>query len=220
MYQPPAHRWEGIRATPMAGFDIDLLSARVDYLDNPDSLGQQFGVRFFLDKPRSVDIIVRDRDGRRFYLLNRVEPPSRWHPGFSNVFEWPTANVVRKLGDLRLYHLAVVARLDKTEPSAVETVAPVILYQSQVPQTVSGYVFTFRLRDTAKLTATVYAEPALQPVDVQELGEVHAAGLFDVRWNAVGKREGRYRLVISGYSLNTSDKINQVVGFYHRPVVK
>ena len=219
-YQARANRWEGIRATPVAGFDIELLSARVDYLDNPESLGERFGVRFFLDKARSVDIVVRERDYRHFYLLNRVDPPSKWRPGFGNVFEWPTADVVRKLGDLRLYHLAVVARLDKSEPSAVETVAPVILYQSQVPKVVSGYVFTFGLRDTAKLAATFYAEPALQSVDMQELGEVTGAGPFDVRWDAAGAPEGRYRLVVSGYSLSTNDKINQVVRFYHRPMVK
>jgi hypothetical protein len=99
------------------------------------------------------------------------------------VFDWPTADVIRQLDGLRLYDLGVVARLDKPEPGTIEKVAPVVLYQSQQPTEVRGYVFTFRLRDEAKVKGIVYKESGGEPVFVQDLGRQRGGRPFTVRWD-------------------------------------
>jgi hypothetical protein len=155
-YQRRANRYEGIKPKPVSGFDIELLSARIDHQDNADSMGERFQVRFFLERPRPVHLVVRELDYKHYYWLDKVEPKSPWRAGFANAFDWPTADVIRQLDGLKLYNLGVVARLDKPEPGAIEKVAPAVLYQSQQPTEVRGYVFTFRLRDEAKVKGIVY----------------------------------------------------------------
>lgn len=190
-YQKRGNRHEGVRPKPVSGFNIELLSARVDYLDKPDSLGERFHAKFFLERPSDVFITVRELDYRRYYWLDRVEPKSPWRTGFGNEFDWPTSDVLGSL-DLRISDLGIVARVGKSDPAADEQVVPVVFYQSQLPNEVKGYVFSFRLREDSKITATVYGSGAQYMV--QELGKVRGGRPFTFKWNLASKAAPRGRV--------------------------
>ena len=221
-YQKRANRYEGIKPKPVSGFDIELLSARVDFNDNPEKLGERFHARFFLERPTEVHIVVRELDYKHFYWLDRVVAQSPWRPGFGNVFDWPTQDVVKQLADLRISDLGVVARLEREGPSAVEKVAPVLFYQTQFPSKVGGYVFQFRLREDAKVKGTIYKVGASDPVFTQDLGKQRGSRPFAFKWDVTSPpaSEGLYKLVLSGYMLATNDPVSQVVQFYHRADIK
>jgi hypothetical protein len=221
-YRKRANRFEGIREKPVSGFDIELLSAQADFSDTPTKLGERFQVRFFLKKPEDVHLTVREIDYRHFYWLDKVAPPSPWRAGFDNIFDWATADVVQRLGDLRISDLGVVARLGRETPGAVEEIAPVVFYQSQYPTRIDGYVFRFRLREDAKVKASIYVNESASPVFSRDLGRQLGGRPFSVRWDVASRPvpEGNYKLVLSGYVLATNDPVGQVVKFYHRPVVK
>jgi hypothetical protein len=221
-YQKRANRYEGVRARPVSGFDIELLAAQVAYADDPEKMGERFHIRFFLARPRAAHLVVRELDYRYFYWLDKVEPESPWRTGFANVFSWSTAEVVRQLADLRISDLGVVVRLDRDAPSAIEEVAPALFYQSQFPSGIRGYVFHFKLREDAMLKASMFKEAGTEPVWSAPLARRTAGRPFPYKWDlaAGGAPEGAYRLVLSGYLLNTNDPISQVVKFYHRPQVR
>jgi hypothetical protein len=204
---------------PVSGFDLALPSARIDCTDRAQRLADRFRLRFFLEQPTAVSITVRELDYRHFYWLDRIQRKTPWKAGFGKVFEWRTEAVVRQLGDLRISDLAVVARLDKKNPSALEKVAPVVLYQSQYPQRVNGYVFDFRLRDDAKVRAAGYAAEGGDALAYRDLGRERGGRPFSFRWDvsAPPLPEGWYKLVLSGYMLATNDPVSQVVEFYHQP---
>jgi hypothetical protein len=221
-YQRRANRYEGIKAKPVSGFDIELLSARVDFSDNPEKLGERFHARFFLERPTEVHLVVRELDYKHFYWLDRVVTQSPWRPGFGNVFDWPTREVIQQLDDLRISDLGVVARLEREGPSAVEKVAPVVFYQTQFPSKVTGYVFHFRLREDAKVKGAIYKAAASDPVFSQDLGKQRGSRPFAFRWDVTSSlaQEGLYKLVLSGYMLATNDPVSQIVQFYHRTDIK
>jgi len=221
-YQRRGDHYEGIKPKPVSGFDIELLSARIDYNDRAQGLADRFRLRFFLQQPTAVSITVRELDYRHYYWLDRIQPMTPWKAGFGNVFEWRTDAVVRRLGDLRISDLAVLARLDKRSPSALEKVAPVVLYQSQYPQRVNGYVFDFRLREDAKVKAAVYAAEGGDALTHRDLGRERGGRTFSFRWDVAAPPvpEGWYKLVLSGYMLTTNDPVSQVVEFYHQPRIE
>jgi len=80
LYQKRTNRYEGIKPKPVSGFDIELVSARVDYSDNPERLGERFQARFFLDRPTNVYLVVRELDYRYYYWLDKVPPHHRGDP--------------------------------------------------------------------------------------------------------------------------------------------
>ena len=221
-YQRRTNRYEGIRPKPVSGFDIELLSAQVDFADNPETLGERFHARFFLKRPGDVYLVVRELDYQHYYWLDKVVPKSPWQAGFGNVFDWSTADVVQRLGDLRISDLGVVARLGRETPSATEEVAPVVFYQSQFPTKVEGYVFRFRLREDAKVKGAIYRAEGGEPVFSRDLGRQLGSRPFSFKWDVTSSAaaEGVYKLVLSGYLLDTNQKVSQVVQFYHRPSIK
>ena len=221
-YQKRANRYEGIKPKPVSGFDIELLSARVDFSDDPEKLGERFHARFFLERPAEVHIVVRELDYKHFYWLDRVVAQSPWRPGFGNVFDWPTQEVVRQLDDLRISDLGVVARLEREGPSAVEKVAPVVFYQTQFPSKVTGYVFHFTAPRRRQGQGHRLQMAASNPVFSQDLGKQRGNRPFAFRWDVTSPpaSEGLYKLVLSGYMLATNDPVSQVVQFYHRADIK
>jgi hypothetical protein len=221
-YQKRANRYEGIKPKPVSGFDIELLSARVDFNDAPEQLGEHFHARFFLEQPVPVHIVVRELDYKHFYWLDKAVPQAPWRSGYGNVFDWPTRDVIQQLGDLRISDLGVVARLEREGPTAVEKVAPVVFYQTQFPSKVTGYVFHFRVREDAKVKGVIYKAPAGDAVLSQDLGKQRGSRPFALKWDVMSPPapEGLYQLVLSGYMLATNDPISQVVQFYHRADIK
>lgn len=221
-YQKRANRNEGIKAKPVSGFDIELLSAQVDYAESADKLGERFHARFFLERPTQVFLTVRELDYKHYYWLDNIEPRGQWQAGFENVFDWPTKDVISKLSGLTINDLGTVARLESPQPRAIERVAPVIFYQTQQPTEVTGYRFALKLRGDAKIKAMIYPEKGGGGILVQSLAPQRGGRPFWIKWETASPPppRGVYKLVVSGYMLSSNDPINQVVHFHHQPRLK
>lgn len=219
-YRSRGNRFEGIRPKPVSGFDIELLSARVDYKEEGMQIPERFKVKVYLEWPSEVHLTVRELDYKYYYWMDKVQPAKPWQPGFDNVFDWPTREVIQQLGKINMYDLGVVARLGNTNPSIVERVAPAIFYHSQLPANVEGYVFTFKTNGHTRLTCEVYEQEGVKPVFTHNIHRQPGGSAFTVRWDSSQAAEGGYRLVVRGFFLEDNRRINQTVSFYHQPAVK
>lgn len=219
-YQKRTNRYEGIKPKPVAGSDIELLSARADYEEPAQSMPQQLKIKFYLESQSDVYITVRELNNRYYYWLDKVQPTVPWSAGFSNVFDWPSMDVLQQLGPLGMYDLGVVVRLDHSEPGAVEHISPAIFYHSACPSQIGGYLFTFKLNGTAHINASIFQENRQAPV-FQQVFPREAGGVpFTIRWDASRAPAGPYRLVIGGWFSDTNQPISQTVLFFHQPVVR
>jgi hypothetical protein len=219
-YRNRGDRYEGIKPRPVSGYDIELISARVDYKEEVIQMPARLKVSFYLDRPSQVHLIIRELDYKYYYWLDKAQPPKPWRPGFSNVFEWSTRDVIQQLDMLHMYDLGVVARLEKPEPSKLERVVPVILYHTQFPTAIDAYLFTFKTSGDARMTCSLYKEGDAVPLLAHTFRRQRGGRAFTVRWPASTAAEGFYKLVVRGYFLDTNDPIEQIVSFYHRPVSK
>lgn len=218
-YQRRGNRYEGIKAKPVSGYDIELLSARIQHGEDLTKLGARLGVRFFLKEVADVHVFVREVEHRHYYWLDRIVPAAPWGPGFDNVFEWPVSDVLGRLPDFKPADLGVLVRLGKATPGVVETVAPALFYQSRLPARATGYLFTFRLRDDAKVTATFYRKEGDEVLARQVFPRQAGGRAFTVRWDltATTLPEGAYKLVLGGYFLDSNEPVRQIVSFHHQP---
>jgi hypothetical protein len=219
-YRKRGNRYEGIRSKTVSGFDIELISARVEYKEAGKQIPNIFKVKVYLERPSQVHLTVRELDYKYYYWMDKVQPAEPWRSGFDNVFDWPTRDVIQQLRSIQMYDLRVVARLENTDPSIVERIAPVIFYHSQVPATVEGYVFTFKTNGDARLTCEVYEEEGVKPVFTHHIHRQPGGSAFTVRWDSSQAAEGGYRLLVRGFLLEDNRRINQTVSFYHQPAVR
>ncbi len=220
-YQDRGNRYEGIKPKPVTGLDIELISFLVDYKEEIDQIPDKLKIKFYLEKPyNKVHLIVRELDYKHYYWLDKVQPKVPWQKGFYNVFEWPTKDVIKRLDNIKMHDLGVIARLEKKEPSMSEKVAPVVFYHSQPPTTIKGYLFTLKTNGDAYLNCSVYKQGKAEPVFTQVFNRKKGGRPFTVRWKSTQDDEGSYRLVVNGHFLQNNDPINQEVRFYHNPIVK
>lgn len=219
-YQNRGNRHEGVKPKPVSGYDIELISVLVNYKEEIKQMPDRFKVKFYLERPSEVYLTVRELDYKHYYWVDKVQPAGSWQTGFQNVFEWPTQDVIQQLEELKMYDLGVVARLEKSKPSKVERVTPVIFYHSRLPSTMKGYLLTFKTNGDARLTCSVYREGEAGKVFTRVFRRQRGGRPFTVRWDSSTAAEGPYKLVISGYFLDTGDLIEQTVRFYHQPVLK
>lgn len=219
-YQNRGNRYEGIKPRPVSGYDIELISALVNYREETERIPQQFKIKFYLDQPSEVHITVRELDYKYYYWMDKVRPPENWRCGFDNVFEWPTEDVVQRLEGIKMYDLGIVARLGKQVPSKVEQVAPIIFYHSHYLPTIERYLFTFKTGLNARLTCYVYEKEGKEPLCIEHFRRVRGGRAFTFRWDSSGSAEGFYKIVITGYLWYTNEPIDQTVHFYHQPIVE
>ncbi len=220
-YQRRSNRFEGIKPKPVSGYDVELLSARVDHKEDWTKLGERLGLKFFLKERAEVFLFVRELEYKHYYWLDKVEPRAPWKVGYDNVFEWPTKDVLSQLKDFRPTELGVIARLGKFGPSVLEKVAPVVFYQSKLPARAQGYLFTFRLREDGKVTAMIFKEGGDTPLVTQTFKQQPGGRPFTVKWDLseAPAPEGAYRVVLKGYFRDTNEAISQTVSFYHQPII-
>lgn len=219
-YRDRGNRYEGIKPKPVSGYDIELISARVDYKEEANQKPDRLKVKFYLTQPSEVYLIVRELDNKYYYWMDKVQPIKPWQQGFYNDFEWPTQEVLQQLDQIGMYDLGVVARLEKPEPGKMERVAPAIFYHSKPPSTVRGYLFTFKTNGDARITCSFYKEGESEPMFTRTIPKQRGGRPFTVRWDSSKAPEGSYKLMVKGYFLTTNDPINQTLYFYHQPVVK
>lgn len=213
-YQSRGNRYEGLKPKPVSGYDIELLSALVDYREPSPTWPQTLRLKFYLPADEPVFVTVRQpRPRTTYYWLDKVVPTAPWRPREFNEFPWSTEPVLRKLPSVTLEDLGAVVRLRQEDPSRRETVAPAALFHSQPPKAVNGYRFTFKTNGTAYVTGRIYQgdkEVYLRPQNRERAGSP-----FTMSWDAKGQPEGEYRLELSGYFDNNIELAKEVV-FYHR----
>lgn len=216
-YQRRADRYEGIKARPVSGYDVELLSARMLHAEDLGKLGERLGIRFHLKDASDVHVVVRELEYKHYYWLDRIVPRTPWRAGFDNQFEWSTREVMKRLRDFRPAELGVVVRLGKSSPSVMEKVAPALLYQARAPSAGTGYLFTFRLRDDGKVTARIFHQGSDEVLFRQVFARQDGGRPFTVLWDWGEDKPppGEYKLVLDGYFRTSNEPITQSVSFHH-----
>ena len=214
-FQNRGDRYEGIRTIPVGGFDVELLSARIDQAPSPNAAwGENVALRFYLPENEGVFITVRQlRSRSTYYWLDRVQ--AAWKPGAVNEYSWSTAPVLRRLSDVRFEDLGTTIRVGRDDPLArTQRVLPAVFYTQNPSGLVRAYRFALKTNGRARVTAVVYAgnqELYRRPENWEQAGSP-----FTIVWNVGGGKEGWYRLVLTGYFENNSPLDKEIV-FYHRP---
>lgn len=226
-YQPRSRNangsWrEGVKPKPVAGPSVELISVLADFQEpaSSDHFPQSVKLKFFLEDPHAVYVTVRELDYQTYYWLDKVQPAEPWSPGFQNTFSWPSQPVLQQLTPkVDLYDLGVLVRLDAESPSSLERVAPALLFHQDAPSVVTGYFFTFKTGEDARLFATIRQESTGQEMDSQTFRRKRAGRPFTIHWEAKEADPGPYILTLSGFSLSTNQTLSQEIHFYHQPAV-
>jgi len=221
-YRNRGNRFEGVRALPVSGYTIELLAAQATYKDPvpADTTPAVYRLRFFLDRPESAYVVVREVHNRHSYWLDKLQPPTPWRPGFANLFEWSTKDVLGNLPGLGLYDLGVIVRVGNESPSDLETVAPAVLYHSLLPGSVSGYEFAFKTNAAARLEFSVErsdGSPAEALPEPRRVERWPFGVPLRVTWDAAAAQAGEYRLKVLGRVLQTNQQFGKEVRFFHQP---
>jgi hypothetical protein len=221
-YQKRENRFEGTREEPVAGYDIELISALVNHRDEANAMPDTLKIRFYLSEKNKTFLTVREINNKFFYWMNG-DQPDRWQRGF-NDFQWPTTQVLRKLADsdkrypqgiTDMYELGVVARVNRETPAIEEQVAPVLFYYKQIPPAVNGYLFTFKPSRFARITCVVYKGDSDEALDSANFPAATGDTPFTFKLDSSPLEDGWYRLVVSGIFPQTNKKFNKIVKFYH-----
>lgn len=216
-YSDRGNRHEGVDPKPVSGYDIVLVGAVVETAGTETAWPEDASLAFFLDRPREVFITLRERRPKTYYWLDKVRPERPWRAKVTNVFTWPSKEVLRPLG-LRPADLLLLARLDRELPSRRESVAPVMLAPAGGAR-IGTYRFTFKSNAVSQIGWSIFGpDDSDEPVATGTPSRYSADRPFDVRWDATGKPEGRYRLFLKGYFLSDNAKIELSVDFYHAPL--
>ena len=217
-YQNRGEYNEGIKAKPVSGYDIEVISVLVDYQEPADQFPNQLRVTFHLQGQTAVHLTVREQDYRLFYWLDNVKPAKEWQAKSINEFTWPTGTVLRQLDrKFNMYELGVLIRLRKETPASIEDIAPAILYHSRLPDTVDAYLFTMKTNGDTRLSCSVYREGESVAIMTQAFRRIPGGRPFTVRWDAQGAGEAGYTMVCKGYFLDTNQPVQQTVRFFHKP---
>ena len=217
-YKDRGDRYEGIKGFPVSD-RIELLSAMVDYEEPTAQMPPYFRLKFFLKKRTSVFVTVRETNNRHNYWLDRIRPQMNWQSGFANEFSWPSDEVIRPLKDIRLSDLSGLARLEKDDPSVDIRVAPCILFHSQPPTRIEGYIFGFKLSQRADVDWVITRDESNAPLLDRGSFKMPGRVARVIKWNASQAKDGWYRLKITVIFSSNGKEVNQLVRFYHRAAV-
>jgi hypothetical protein len=215
-------RHEGLRTIPVAGYDIELLSAHVGVSDPRDAPPRQASwaddvrLRFYLPDNGRVVITARQLLSRSsYYWLDDTGSPFR--AKVVNLYSWPTEPVLKQLprnfGLTDPRDLGVKVRLGET---GQERVLPALVEGSLGTASRVGYQFTLKTNGRANVTATFYADDGDEALFRSPGAWQPANRPFVVNWDAALSPEGWYRLVLSGWFENNA-QLGKTIRFYHRP---
>lgn len=217
-YQARGDRTEGLRTIAVGGYDVELLSARVQpagaTLSAQAGWGELVHVRFFHPGDEKVFITVRQlRSRNTYYWLSDVSAPVTARS--LNDWSWPTAPVLKQLslGDVGLDNLGVTVRLGQAQPSKREQILPAQLSDAADAAS-SVYLFQLKTNGRANVQAAIYSGDEL--LSRRPAGWEAANSPINVPWDGSLAKEGWYRLVLSGYFANNAPLDKEIV-FYHRP---
>lgn len=134
---------------------FELVSARVEYNDELlTSQPEKMKVAFYSSQESTpYYLVVREIKLKYSYWMTRT---SECKAGFANIFEWLTQPFLAKWGDLTMYELGVVVRLNYPKPGEEVIVAPAIFYHKNPAKNAGKYGFYFMSRDRGKVRYQVY----------------------------------------------------------------
>jgi hypothetical protein len=220
-YQKRGNYYEGVRPKPVSGYDVEVISAVVDFQEPAQELPGELHVLFYLESPIDVHLTVREQDYRLFYWLDKAKLPRAWQSHAYNEFVWPSGNVLKKLDQkLNIYELGVLVRLGQPAPSQVERMAPAIFYHARAPTEIPGYLFSMKTNDDARLSCSLYREGSETAIMTEVFRRIPGGRPFTVRLGAANIAEGHHALVCKGFFLETNKPIHQTIRFYHRVTTK
>ena len=213
-YQNRGNRHEGLKPKPVSGYDIELLSALVDYREPSPGWPPTLHFEFYLPADEPVFVTVRQpRPKTAYYWLDKVVLPAPWRPRALNDYSWPTETVLKQLSSVTPDDLGVVVRLRQENPSRKETIAPAAFFHTHPPDAVDGYRFTFKTNGTAYVTCRIYRGE--REVYHRPQNRERAGSPFTLSWDSKAQPDGEYRLELSGYFDNNVQLAKEIV-FYHR----
>jgi hypothetical protein len=219
-YQDRGDRHEGLRPKPVSGYDIEVISVLADYQEPATQLPDQLRVGFYL-RDKTPHLTVREQDYRLYYWLDKVKPAKEWRAMSMNEYTWPTAVVLRQLDQkLNPYELGVLIRLGREGPAQNEEIAPAILYHGQPPDRIAGYLFTMKTNGDARLSCKVLGGKGSAELMTRAFRRLPGGRPFTVEWNAAGAQEGEYELACHGYFLDTNQRLEQTIRFFHKPTAR
>lgn len=215
-------RQEGLRTIPVAGYDVELLSAHIGVSDPKDAPPKQTSwaddvrLRFYLPDNGKVSITARQLLSRSsYYWLEAIGSP--FSANVMNLYSWPTEPVLKRLprtfgvNDPR--DLGVTVRLGET---GQERVLPALVEGSVGDAAKMGYQFTLKANSPANIAATFYADDGDEALFATPRGWQPANRPFVVKWDAALSPEGWYRLELRGWFENNA-QLGKTIRFYHRP---
>jgi hypothetical protein len=217
-YQRRGDRWEGIQPRKVGGFDLELLSALVDYSESQSGFPAAYKLLFYMTTPAEINLTVSELIPKQYYVMDKVKEKETWREGF-NSYQWPTETVIKPL-QLTMKQLGVVARVNREANRPAELVAPVVFYHSQPPTRINRYRFVFKVGGTANLNYAVYQGGNQKPLLEKQLGKKIGGEPFMITWDSSQAPAGEYELVVDGYLLQNNSKLHQAVRFYHQPEIK
>lgn len=217
---------EGTPGQLVSGNIIDVLSVRISHQEIIPFLPETFRARFFLPEPVPVYLTIRELDPEYHYKADATfEPPptNNWKPNFHNELAWSTKPVIQGLEGLRLDQLGGIARLGYQGARKEETVAPIILYASQLPKRITNYVFTLKTNQDATLFWTIgpkHSAPRKGDLGFQQKVTGQAGGRpFNIIWDAAQAPDGWYTFTVTGWLVSNNEPITQHIHFYHKAEV-
>jgi hypothetical protein len=217
-YQDRGDRCEGRHPQLVGAYDIELISAIANYRETANRLPDFFKLQFCLPEPiKKVHVKVRELEYKHFYWM--TDPESFWTQGCRNFFQWSTKTVIKKLSGLKMSDLGVLVRLGTKRPSIKEKIAPVIFYHGQLPNKISGYLFTFKTNRDAKLKYFI-KKGKKKVFRSNNFLRVRRNKPFKVRWNNAPAQNGSYKLILKGYFTSNGEPIRQSVDFYHQSQIR
>ena len=226
-YQRRGHRDEGLRTVAVGGFDVELMSARIEPTPSATAFNPPKGrawkehlvARFFV--PELGPALLRIRQTRSqsgYYWLTfptRSEPAlaSAWKAGRTNEYAWPTADVLANLREVTLDDLGALVTFGESASTNIQHALPVGLFDQEPIEVATAYRFTFRAPRKVNVSATITRDgpPLLTRARTWE----EADSPFTVRWAPANAPDGWYKLALTGFFDNNAP-LNREVRFYHR----
>jgi len=217
-YQPREDRWEGIQPRQVSGFDIELLSALVDYSESQSGFPATYKLLFYVTESAKINLTVSELIPKQYYVMDKVREKETWRKGF-NSYQWPTETVIKPL-KLTMDQLGVVAYVNREANRSTE-VAPVVFYHSQPPTRINRYRFAFKVGETANLNYAIYqGENPEAFFEAPKLSRKVGGEPFMITWDSSQAPAGEYELVVEGYFVQNNSKFRKTIKFYHQPDLK
>lgn len=215
-YQSRTNRWEGFKDQSVSNYPVELISAIVrNSTESQNGMPEVLKIKFYLNEESKAFLTVREIDNKFFYWMDGVQP-DRWQKGF-NDFEWPTTDVLQKLGRIDMYNLGIVVRMNSDNQSGLqEQVAPAIFYHTNRPSKITEYLFTFKTDELSDLTCDVYPDKSNGSLARQNFPRINGETPVTFVFDSAGRADGWYRLVVNQIRKRTNNRFRKEIRFYHR----